>query len=292
MRRLAIIERDREFSEALKKHLTTKLLGWEIEILPLIPRRANEYNYLIVEESLCMKSSLQNMTSRKIILLSKSLNCSDPARLYRIKRDLKITEIAASIIRYITDQNTGNDHPLILLNTFEAHLRLTHRSMLLRDYAKAEYQIFYLPLMPLYRIPFALQQTKTGGGIADFLLKLDCGLDCDWPDFAECFEDLDILRLPKLDCGLEDLCNLSDQLLHRLIKLFRELVKYQKKPTLGLIETSDISLKKVQQISNLVDRWYSDVPNNLSFGSQIARREMASIIANLPQHTVFTDISA
>lgn len=294
MKKMVIVDRNQSFSEVLAAALETKLLGWQVESVPLLPRKLHNYQFAIIRENLYRSHILDDLPRENLCLLSIDPKSEiSKSGILQLRADLKIGDMVRQISMKLHQQiSAAVDNPLLLLNTFEPHLRLKHRSLLLRDYSRQSYRIFYLPLMPLYRIPFALQQTTCDAGIADLLMRLDSGEDCGYQDLFNCFDDLDLLSIPHLNCGVEDLNNLSDSLLHTLVRLFHQLIKNQTDATVGLIETCEMSLRQIKSISMVVDGWYCDVPNNLSYGSKVARREIANIIADLPRHTVFTDISA
>ncbi|MDO5737841.1 MAG: hypothetical protein Q4P65_01135 [Eubacteriales bacterium] len=142
-------------------------------------------------------------------------------------------------------------------------------------------KLFYLPLLPTYRLPLNLPRSQ-GENLTDLILAAESGASFGLNELAKVFAASDEHCFAPRLCGqVDDLLLLSDQVLRRLVENFIQLVKHYPGRTFGLIDCDGLAFRQLALVASLADSLSFD-PNLENKGNYASLSALENFLTKLP----------
>ncbi|MDO5733995.1 MAG: hypothetical protein Q4P08_02530 [Eubacteriales bacterium] len=166
----------------------------------------------------------------------------------------------------------------------EGSLAKQYRKELLARKARQAYSVFYLPLMSTYRIDLwpKDESAATESKLNDLLLAWEVGAESTESDFGRVFKrSQEGFFIPLISGQVDDLTQLSNEVLRRLIKNFAKLIREYPPPVFGLIDCDGLSWEQVAITAALSDSLCFD-PATRGYAAKESRRALQKLFAEVP----------
>ncbi len=172
---------------------------------------------------------------------------------------------------------------LYTLLHLEGRLTRLWRRNFLDPRRNRDVQVFYLPLVPLYRLDLDLH-FKGPDNLNDLLLSLTTGGELSPEDLGPLFEQQkDGFYAPRLAGHVDDLTALDPAALRPLVRAFRALLERYPGKTRGLIDCDGLNWEQIMTLSALSDAVVFDPPQAF-FARQSAARALENLLEEIPPH--------